>query len=67
MTEEQAIKLADLVDPSKCITSSLPKYAGGYQMGGNAYNTKFMLLENPCWLHRNMVKLLLGWTWVDNK
>ncbi len=47
--------------------AGLPKYAGGYQMGGNAYHTKFMLLEKPCWLHRKMAKLLLGWTWVDNK
>jgi hypothetical protein len=43
-----------------------PKHAGGYRMGGNTYNTKFMLLEKPCWLHRKMAKLLLGWEWVDN-
>jgi len=28
----------------------------------NVYATK-----KPCWLHRKMSKLLLGWEWIDEK
>lgn len=42
-----------------------PKYAGGYRIGGNSYYTQFNLTRKPIWLHRVMVRLLLGWEWID--
>lgn len=49
------------------------RYAGGYRIGPtgkmgdtNAYLT-LMLTKKPCWLHRKMTKLLLGWEWSDSK
>ena len=48
------------------ITGSLmPKYAGGYRFGGSSYYTQFNLINKPCWFHRKMVQLVLGWEWVD--
>ena len=47
--------------------AAAPKYAGDYRMGGGTFYTQFSLCKKPCWLHRKMVKLLLGWEWVDNK
>ena len=40
------------------------KYVGGYRFGGT-YFTQFNMSEKPCWFHRKMVKLVLGWEWVD--
>ena len=43
----------------------MPQYVGGYRLGGPTYYTQFMLVRKPNWLHRTVVKLLLGWEWVD--
>lgn len=42
----------------------LPKYVGGYQIGGQ-YGLKINLEKKPIWLHRTMMKLCLGWEWID--
>ena len=46
----------------KCCES--PKYVGGYCFGG-AIGVQFNVTKKPCWFHRKMVKLVLGWEWVD--
>jgi hypothetical protein len=43
----------------------LPKYVGGYQLGG-AFGLRLMFLKKPIWLHRKMMKLCLGIEWIDN-
>jgi hypothetical protein len=48
--------------------AEFPKYVGGYRIGGNgAYYTQFNLTRKPIWLHRVMVRLLLGWEWIDGE
>ena len=42
-------------------------YAGCYRIGGgNTGNVSFSLGKKPIWLHRKLMKLCLGWEWVDN-
>jgi hypothetical protein len=41
-----------------------PKYVGGYRLGGDT-TTQFNVTKKPFWFHRTMVKLVLGWEWVD--
>jgi len=41
-----------------------PKYVGGYRFGG-AIGTQFNGTKKPYCFHRTMVKLVLGWEWVD--
>ena len=39
-------------------------FIGGYQIGGpNALTISFA--KRPRWFHRVMMKLCLGWKWVD--
>jgi hypothetical protein len=40
------------------------KYVGGYRFGG-AIGVQFNVTTKPCLFHRKMVKLVLGWEWVD--
>ena len=42
-------------------------YAGYYRVGGNTGNVNFSLGKKPIWLHRKLMKLCLGWKWIDNK
>jgi hypothetical protein len=37
-------------------------YAGCYSVGG----LSIYLEKRPKWLHRKMMKLCLGWKWIDN-
>ena len=46
-------------------TAIIPKYDGGYQLGGNN-GLKIMVANKPIWLHRKMMKWCLGWEWIDN-
>jgi hypothetical protein len=41
-----------------------PKYVGSYRVGGNT-GVLLMLVRKPCWFRRTMVRLVLGWEWVD--
>jgi hypothetical protein len=44
------------------------EWVGHYVLGGDSnYNTKIGLVKKPFWLHRTMMKLLLGITWEDKK
>jgi hypothetical protein len=43
-----------------------PVYVGGYQLGGK-YGLTISFAEKPCWFHRKMMKLFLGWEWIDDK
>lgn len=40
------------------------KYAGYYVIGDSV---KLAVLIRPAWFNRKMIKLILGWTWEDNK
>lgn len=41
--------------------ATLPKYVGGYHLVDFVVN----LQKKPCWLHRTMMRLCLGWEWKD--
>lgn len=41
-----------------------PTYVGYYQIGGHL-GLRISLQKKPCWLHRKMMKLCLGWEWGD--
>ena len=43
-----------------------PTFVGGYRFGGPT-GVRFNLKEKPCWFHRKMVKLILGWKWVNHE
>jgi len=43
---------------------SIPKYVGGYQIGGQM-GLRVNLQKKPIFLHRWMMKFCLGWKWVD--
>ena len=42
-----------------------PDYVGCYALGGNI-GLKIYFGKKPKWLHRKMMKLCLGWEWIDN-
>lgn len=46
-----------------------PKVKGAYVLGSrNKTNTiAFHLTFKPKWLHRQMMRIFLGWYWVDEK
>jgi hypothetical protein len=44
--------------------SMMPNYVGGYQLGGE-FGLRINLQKKPNWLHRTMMKLCLGWEWID--
>ena len=44
---------------------STPDYVGCYALGGNI-GLKIYFGKKPKWLHRKMMKLCLGWEWIDN-
>lgn len=48
---------------------SYPKYVGGWQLPGSTvrHTVQFNMEGRPCWLHRTMMRLLLGWKWKDEK
>lgn len=47
-------------------TFILPKYVGMYCLGDkNGFCISFE--KKPNWLHRTMMKVCLGWKWIDNK
>jgi hypothetical protein len=47
-------------------TITPPSYIGGYRLGGNN-GLQINLTTKPNWFHRKMMKLCLGWEWIDNK
>lgn len=47
-------------------TISQPKYVGGYRVGG-VIGLQVNFITKPNWFHRKMMKLCLGWEWIDNK
>jgi hypothetical protein len=44
---------------------NLPDYVGCYALGGDV-GLKIYFGKKPKWLHRKMMKLCLGWEWIDN-
>ena len=47
-------------------TIQTPTYVGGYRLGGE-YGVTFNFTYKPNWFHRTMIKLCLGWEWIDDK
>jgi len=47
-------------------TIQTPTYVGGYRLGGE-YGVTFNFTYKPNWFHRTMMKLCLGWEWIDDK
>lgn len=42
-------------------------HVGGYRLGNiTNYYTQFNLTYKPNWLHRQCMRIFLGWYWVDN-
>jgi hypothetical protein len=56
--QEKNITLCDTLVP-------IPNYVGCYALGGNL-GLKIHFVKKPKWLHRKMMKLCLGWEWIDN-
>jgi hypothetical protein len=46
-------------------TIQTPTYVGGYRLGG-VYGVTFNFTFKPNWFHRTMMRLCLGWEWIDN-
>lgn len=44
---------------------SMPKPAGAYRLGSDGSYFQVNLQKKPIWLHRVMMRLCLGWEWVD--
>jgi len=44
----------------------MPVYVGGYQIGG-PMGLQINMQKKPKWIHRTMMRLCLGWEWVDVK
>ena len=45
-----------------------PTYVGGYRLGKDKNYTRwFNLAYKPSWLHRQCVRIFLGWYWEDKK
>jgi hypothetical protein len=42
-----------------------PKYVGRYRIGGST-GLQISFEKKPKWIHRKMMKLCLGWEWVNN-
>lgn len=41
------------------------RFVGGYTLGASRYGTVFVLERRPSWLHRFLMRHLLGWFWKD--
>ena len=52
------------MDPNNWQFIQTPKYVGGYRIGG-ALGLQINFRSKPNWFHRKMMKLCLGWEWVD--
>lgn len=44
-----------------------PKHVGGFRIGNTVGYSQINLLTKPIWFHRKMMKLCLGWEWVNNE
>jgi hypothetical protein len=56
----------ELPFPPGTTNISQPNYIGSYKIGGD-YGLQIHFVTKPNWFHRKMMKLCLGWEWIDNK
>lgn len=56
----------ELTFPPGTLTITQPDYVGCYKIGGD-HGLHLCFTTKPKWFHRKMMKLCLGWEWVDNK
>ena len=47
-------------------TIQTPTFVGGYRLGGEL-GFQINFTYKPNWFHRTMMKLCLGWEWIDDK
>ncbi len=48
--------------------SKQPAIVGGYRFGSNpVHYLQLNFTYKPNWFHRTMMKLCLGWEWIDDK
>jgi len=57
---------ANVYNYAPMATIQTPTIVGGYRFGGE-YGVKFNFTFKPNWFHRTMMKLCLGWEWIDDK
>jgi hypothetical protein len=60
-----AIENHKTISPTFSTTFSIPNYVGSYSIGGKT-GLQIHFTKKPKWLHRKMMKLCLGWEWIDN-
>lgn len=65
--------LHEVGDPPPLTMMNPPPHVGGYHIGyeerpdGSSWsNIEFRMSVKPLWLHRYMVRVLLGWEWRDD-
>lgn len=52
-------------EPAMFVVSP-PIYVGGYRIGNHKSNyIQFNLKDKPKWLHRQFMRIFLGWYWFD--
>jgi hypothetical protein len=44
-----------------------PEYAGYWELSSAPNSFRIAITQKPNWLHRKMVKLMFGWTWIEGK
>jgi hypothetical protein len=64
--EKKLILGNELPFPTGTIAITQPNHVGCYKIGGEQ-GLHFYLTIKPKWFHRKMMKLCLGWEWIDNK
>lgn len=64
--EKKLIFGNELPFPPGTFTITQPDYVGCYKIGGD-HGLHLCFTTKPKWFHRKMMKLCLGWEWVDNK
>ena len=47
-------------------TIQIPTFVGGYRLGGEL-GFQINFTYKPNWFHRTMMRLCLGWEWIDDK
>lgn len=47
------------------VTIKTPNYVGGYRIGESGSYFQFNLTYKPNWFHRTMMRLCLGYEWVN--
>ena len=58
---------ANVYNYAPMVTFEIPKIVVGHYVLGGEYGLKIGFTYKPNWFHRTMMKLCLGWEWIDDK